>query len=47
MKLFGEDHTAQIEEPDWEPKTVRVLEGTGWDRGVYVYVYTCGHSKNP
>lgn len=47
MKLFGEDHTAQIEEPDWEPRTVRVLEGIGWDRGVCVCVYTCGHSKNP
>lgn len=45
MKLFGEDHTAQIEEPDWEPRTVRVLEGIGWDRGVCVCVHVWAQQK--
>ena len=31
MRLFGGGHTAQIREPDWEPRTVSVLEGNGWD----------------
>ena len=42
MKLFGGDHTAQTGEPDWEPRTVRVLEGIGWDGG-YVCVCVCVH----
>ena len=49
MKLFGGDHTAQIGEPDWEPRTVGVLEGIGWDGGcVCVCVCTCvGTAKTP
>ena len=49
MKLFGGDHTAQTGEPDWEPRTVRVLEGIGWDGG-YVCVCVCtrvGTAKTP
>ena len=48
-EVVWQRYTAQTGEPDWEPRTVRILEGNGWD-GVYVCVCVCtrvGTAKIP